>query len=385
MKVLQIAPPWIDIPPHTYGGTEAVIYHLTEELIRLGHEVTLFATKNSTTSAKLEYVYDTGLFHQNKSWSLIQPALALPALLHYDQAFKLAERGGFDVVHAHLSAGTDIMKLKFLADCKVPCLATAHMVFPFDRWSNMDEEFLNYYAHQVKLVFISQTLANLYPNTFDKLGVVHNGLDVDSITYNPSPAGWNSQPYLAWLGKILPWKGLHLAIQAAKDSGQNLVFAGVMDSSDHESQTYFDTKIAPHIDDRQIIYLGPADLALKNKLLGNAYGFLSPILWDEPFGMVTIESLAAGTPVIGFARGGTTEIIQHQKNGFLVPDYRSMVKTIDQLNQINRLDCRKTVEQHFSAQSMTKGYLNIYRQTVKRAQLAAPALRSTSIDATSPS
>jgi glycosyltransferase involved in cell wall biosynthesis len=364
MKILQIAPPWINIPPQTYGGTESVMNTLTEELVLQGHDVTLFATKNSTTSAKLKYVYDDGLFQQNQVWSLIQPALALPALLHYDQAFKLAEEGQFDIVHAHLSAGTDIMKLKFLADAKVPVVATAHMTFPFDRWSNLDDEYIRYYAHQANLIFISQALEKRYPANFRKVGVVYNGLELGNMEFKQQPEGHNGQPYAAWLGKILPWKGLHLAIRAAKKARIKFVFAGVMDPSDHESKHYFETQIAPHIDGNSVINLGPADHALKNNLLSNASVFLNPISWDEPFGMTTIESMACGTPVIAFNRGAMPELISSGKDGFIVDDLSSMADAIKNYAQIDRALCRRTVERRFSAKAMTKGYIKMYTKVI---------------------
>jgi glycosyltransferase involved in cell wall biosynthesis len=364
MKILQICPPWISIPPQNYGGTEWVIHNLTEELLRQGHEVTLFATGNTRSSAKVKYVFDQGLFEQNDTeWSLMQPALALPALLHYDQAFKEAEQGDYDVVHAHLSAGTDIMKLKFLADCTRPALATAHMVFPFDKWSNQDEKFIQYYGNQINIAGISHAQAALYPTNFNLLGVVHNGLDLSQMNFIAQPAGWDGQPYLTWLGKIMPWKGLDVAIQLALKTSQKLIFAGILDHHNHpESKIYFEQKVKPFIDDDQIVYLGPADLGLKNKLLGNATAFLNPISWDEPFGMVCTESMATGTPVISFNRGGAAETVKDGQTGFLVNTFDQMVEAVNNISQISRLDCRARVVDHFSATSMTKQYLQIYNR-----------------------
>ena len=366
MKILQIAPPWIGIPPKNYGGTEWIIANLINQLHKQGHEVTLFGTANSHTPDKLKYVYDTGLFEQNDAeWSLMQPALALPALVHYDQAFKEAESGGYDVVHAHLSAGTDLMKLKFLAELKVPYIATTHMVFPFDKWSNKDAEYIKYYAKNIRLVFISQTQADLYPATFNKLGVVHNSLDLDLYDFRPTPKGRNGEPYLAWLGKIMPWKGLDRAIEVAKKTNMRLVFAGVLDETNHpESRAYFKQKIEPEIDGDQIQFLGPADLKLKNELLGNATAFLNPISWAEPFGMVAIESMATGTPVISFAKGGPTEIIEHGKSGMLVNSAKEMIAAVSSISEIDRRSCRRVVETKFSSTVMTGNYVKLYREAV---------------------
>jgi glycosyltransferase involved in cell wall biosynthesis len=366
MKILQICPPWIGIPPQTYGGTEWVIDNLTEELVAAGHDVTLFSTANTRTSAKLKYVYEAGLFEQNDAqWGLMQPALALPALVHYDQAFKEAATGQYDIVHAHLSAGTDIMNLKFLSEMQVPYLATTHLVFPFDRWSFKDEEFVKYYARQVKLVFISQTLSDSYPDNFDKLGVVHNGLNMKLHKFTAEPQGFAGEPYLTWIGKIMPWKGLDMAIQVAQATGIRLRFAGVLDEHNHpESRVYFDQKIRPHIDDDRIQFLGPADLKLKNELLGNAAAFLNPISWAEPFGMVSIESMACGTPVISFNSGGPTEIIEHGSTGFLTQTVEEMIDAVSRASQINRAACRHAIETRFSAKAMTDAYVNLYRTQI---------------------
>lgn len=366
MKILQIAPPWIGIPPKNYGGTEWIIANLIEELDKRGHHVTLFGTGNSQTQAALKYVYETGLFEQNDSqWLLDQPALALPALIHYDQAFKEAETGKYDIVHAHLSAGTDLMKLKFLSGLSVPYVATTHMVFPFDKWSNKDEEYIKYYAKDVRLVFISMAQAKLYPAEFQKLGVVHNSLNLDSMRFTASPKGKDGEPYLTWLGKIMPWKGLDIAIQVAKELNMRLIFAGVLDETNHpESKVYFKERVEPHIDGDLIQYIGPADLATKNELLGNATAFLNPIAWSEPFGMVVIEAMATGTPVVSFAKGGPLEVIKHGVNGYLVDTKTEMVEAVRQIGNINRYTCRQNVERHFSAEIMTDRYTALYRKVV---------------------
>jgi glycosyltransferase involved in cell wall biosynthesis len=374
MKILQIAPPWIGIPPKDYGGTEWVIANLIEELVKDGHEVTLFGTANSRTPAKLMYVYETGLFEQNDAeWSLMQPALALPALVHYDQAFKEAATGKYDMVHAHLSAGTDLMKLKFLSELKVPYVATTHMVFPFDKWSNKDEEYIKYYAKNINLVFLSQAQADLYPNDFRKLGVVHNSLNLDLMKFQPQPQGRDGQPYLTWLGKIMPWKGLDIAIEVAKEANMRLLFAGVLDETNHpESKVYFKEKVEPFIDGDQIQYLGPANLAMKNELLGNATAFLNPISWAEPFGMVAIEAMSTGTPVISFAKGGPTEIIDHGRTGMLVETKAEMVEAINHIDDFDRQACRQTIDDRFSASAMSQKYVAVYEKVLQKKRLIAP-------------
>jgi glycosyltransferase involved in cell wall biosynthesis len=204
-----------------------------------------------------------------------------------------------------------------------------------------------------------------FPNTFIKLGIVHNGLDTSLLHFVEHPQGWQNQPYLTWLGKIMPWKGLDIAIQVTLKTHHRLVFAGVLDETNHpESKVYFKQKIEPFIDGDQIQFLGPANLALKDQLLGNALAFLNPITWEEPFGMVSTESMATGTPVISFNRGGARESIIDRQTGFLVQDQSAMIDAVSHIDQIDRQVTRQHIEKHFSAAAMSQKYLKLYQQTI---------------------
>lgn len=353
MKILQIAPPWVDTPPQDYGGTEWVITNIIKGEISLGHRVTLFATSNSKASSDLKYIFHKNLTKMEVPWQA-----ALPSLLHYHQAFKIAK--DYDFVHAHLASGTDLIALLFLSDLTergIPNLVTLHSRLPLDQFSKMDSFYLKYISGKILAVNISQSMRKTMPDSLRDGGVVYNSLDTTTIKFNP-----RGGRYLTWLGKILPEKGLHEAIVVAKKLGEQLIFAGIVDKFQEKSVKYFEEKIKPFIDNKEIKYLGPADLKLKNKLLGNAKGFLNPINWEEPFGMVIVESMAAGTPVISFSRGAATELIKDGETGFLVKNLDEMAQTVSRLGKIDRANCRKHVEQNFYPPVAAKKYLDIYQK-----------------------
>lgn len=359
MKILQIAPAWVNTPPKDYGGTEWVIASLITGLSGLGHDVTLFATKNSTATTDLKYVFDRCLLDQGIFWTA-----ALPALVHYHQAFKLAE--DFDVVHAHLSSGTDMILLPFLADLTekgIPNLLTIHAPWPFDHFSHMDDMYQQLYAEKILLVDISEAMHKIRPKYFRDGGFVHNSLDTVKMKFNP-----RGGKYLTWLGRIIPRKGIAEAIKVAKMAGEQLVFAGFVDKYLKESVLYWEHEVKPLIDGRQIKYLGPADLNLKNKLLGGAKAFLNPINWEEPFGMVVIESMACGTPLVSYDRGAMPEIIKDGENGFLVNGMTEMVKALSKVGKLDRQKCRQHVEDHFSPKAAAQKYLNLYRKEAMLSQ-----------------
>lgn len=362
MKILQIAPPWMDTPPKTYGGTEWVIANLTKGLSGLGHDVTLFATRNSKVDCKVKYVFPKALLERNIPWTA-----ALPTLIHYHEAFK--EAAGYDAVHAHLSSETDLIILPFLADLTekgVSNVLTIHSRWPFDRYSRMDKTFLRLYGSKILAVNISQFMHETLPPFFKNGGFVHNSLDTTKMRFSPKGGS-----YLTWLGRIIPEKGIAEAIKIAKTAGEQLVFAGIIDKYLERSVEYFNRHIKPFIDGAQIKYLGPADLELKNKLLGGAKAFLNPISWEEPFGMVMIESMACGTPVISYNRGAAPEIVKDGETGALVRNKAEMLKSLVMVANMDRRKCRQHVEEHFSAKAAARNYLKLYRQEILLHQFKA--------------
>jgi glycosyltransferase involved in cell wall biosynthesis len=380
MKILQIAPPWIATPPSGYGGTELVIYNLCNGLVELGHEVTLFATKDSHSPGKLDYVFNKGLVEMDIDWSA-----SLPPFVHYHQAFQQA--GDYDIVHAHLSSGTDLLVLPFLSDLAhkgQAAVMTVHGHWPYDRTTYMDTYFKKLYAGDIATMSISRAMQKLLPKEFRDIGYVHNSLDPNTLSFRTRPGIYthkssrgdtrsrgNDKGYLTWLGKIVADKGTHEAILAAREAGEQFVFGGIIDKYDKRSVDYFQTKVKPLIDDDQVIYLGPLDVKAKNKLMGAAKAFLNPIAWEEPFGMVIIESMACGTPVISYNRGAASELIRSGKNGFLVKNRKEMVKAIARIDTIQRRDCRTYVEEKFSPKAAAKKHVATYQKEIARMELIA--------------
>ena len=357
MKILQIAPAWVATPPKDYGGTEWVIANLITGLSSLDHEITLFAIKNSRVKGVTRYVFKKAFLEQGINWSA-----ALPAFIHYHEAFKNARK--YDLVHAHLSSETDLILLPFLADLTdkgIPNILTIHSRWPFDTYSNTDSMFLKLYAGKILAVNISLCMKKTLPKQFRDGGFVYNSLDISKMKFSSKGGS-----YLTWLGKIIPEKGLAEAILIAKKTGEQLVFAGIIDEHKEISVKYFNGEIKPFIDGNQIQYLGPADLKLKNKLLGGAKAFLAPLDWEEPFGMVFAESMACGTPVIAYDRGAASEVIKDKKTGFLVKNRLQMIKAIKKIGEINRISCLLHVEKNFSPVCAAQKYLKLYNKEIER-------------------
>jgi glycosyltransferase involved in cell wall biosynthesis len=367
MKILQICPPWIATPPKGYGGTEWVIYNLSEGLIALGHQVTMFATGDSKTSGELKYVLEHGVIDMGMPWEG-----ALLPMLHYNEAFKLAREGDFDLVHVHLSAGADMLLFPFVADLKIPHVMTIHGHWPYDKFTNSDEYFLKLYGSKANAISISKIMEGTLPKEINALGSVYNGINLDTLHFHGKPKG----DYVTWLGKIIPDKGLHEGILAAKKAGVQMIFAGKIDDGQPKSVAYFNDVVKPLIDGEQIQFLGEADLKMKNDIVGNAKGFMNPINWVEPFGLVMAESLSLGTPVISYARGAANEIIQHGKTGFLVKNVDNeeariaeMAEYVKELDKIDRVECRKSIEERFSLAAMTQDYLTMYDKVIKKSDM----------------
>ncbi len=356
MKILQIAPAWVDTPPKDYGGTEWVIANLVKGLAELELDVTLFATKASEADARIEYLFEKGLLSQDISWTA-----GLAAFLHFHEAFKQADR--FDIVHAHLSSETDLITLPFLADLTekgIPNLVTIHSPWPFDYSSGMDKLFLNLYADKILAVNISSYMQKALPDGFRDGGFVYNSVDPSKMEFNSK-----SGNYLTWLGRIIPEKGTAEAIRIARMAGEQLIFGGIVDQYNPKSVKYWKEAVKPQIDGKQIKYLGPADLKLKNKLMGGAKAFLNPITWEEPFGMVIVESLSCGTPIISYKRGAMAELVKDGKTGFLVKSRSEMKGVIKRVSEIDRGACREDAERRFSPTTAALRYASLYKQEIQ--------------------
>ena len=339
MRILQLAPLWEAVPPPGYGGTEAVVSILVEELVRRGHQVTLCASGDSSTDAELFSVYPRSL----------RTADDLRDRHPYDwmhMALSLREAAtGYDIIHNH--AGELAMAMSHLV--QVPMLTTMHcLITPDTRF--IWDHYRGWYNT------ISRSAQMNMPSIRGGVyaGVVHNAIDVQSFPYDE-----NKEGYLLFLSRVAPDKGTHLAIEVARRTGLRLVIAAKVDRADRD---YFHEVVEPLIDGKLVQFLGEADASLKRKLYAKARGLLLPICWEEPFGLVMPEAMACGTPVIAFRRGGAPEIVVHGETGFLVDDLEGMVDAVYQLDRIDPRRCRRHVEERFDVARMADDYLALYER-----------------------
>ncbi len=371
MKIAHIAPPWIAIPPKNYGGTEIVLYNLVEEQVAQGHDVTLLAPGDARTSAKLVSFFPRSLIDSGVPWQG-----HLKAYYHLYKAVNYIKEHDFDIVHAHLSSAADMYIFPLTAHMTTPMVTTLHSCFPFDRvqsWmGDADKCYLEWLA-SAPIVAISESARAEVPHELQFVGVVHHGIPIEQFEPLVQP-----EDFFAWLGRFVPEKGAHLAIKAAKLAGVPLVLAGTIDRHMEASVNYFNDMIKPLIDGQQVKYIGPATMEQKIRLLSRARGFLNPIEWEEPFGMVMIEAMATGCPVITFARGAASEIVCHKKSGFLVQNVNEMVQFIPRIGELDRGVVRAYTRQHFSVSAMVNKYQKIYRKVIASSRkLVAPSVVST--------
>jgi glycosyltransferase involved in cell wall biosynthesis len=359
MKIAHIAPPWLPLPPKDYGGTENVLFDLIEEQTGQGHDVTLFAPGDARTSARRVSFFPRSLRAEGVPWTA-----HLKAEYHLRQSLAAVEAGGFEIVHTHLSSSADLCLFPLLAQVATPHLTTLHSRFPFDHvphWTgDADEFYLQAWGASVPVVTISEQARRDVPPGVRVVGVVHNGLSMKRYV----PASLKPDAYLMWLGRFVPEKGAHAAIEVAKRANRRLVLAGIIDRGIPESVRYFHEEIEPHIDQQQIRYVGSATTAHKITLLTGALGLLNPITWEEPFGMVMIEAMAMGCPVISFARGAAPELLVQGHTGFLVHTVDEMVQCIPHLALMDRAVIRSHVEAHFSARAMADNYVKVYHDLI---------------------
>ncbi len=358
MKIAHIAPPWIRIPPKNYGGTEAVIANLIEEQVAEGHDVTLLAPGDASTKARLVSFFPQSLLDSGIPWSG-----HLKAYYHLYKSVEYIKAHDFDIVHMHLSSSSDMYLFPLTVALKTPHVTTLHSRFPFDRvqsWTGDADEFFKEWFLSTPMVAISENARKDVPYPLNFVGVVHHGLPMHFFKHTVK----KPDDCFVWLGRFVPEKGAHLAIRAVQQAGASLVLAGIVDKHVSASVAYFEDQIKPHIDGQQITYVGPVNTRQKISLLSKAHGFLNPIQWEEPFGMVMIEAMAVGCPVISFARGAAPEIVAEGKTGFLVNTLEEMVERIPQIGEFDRFAVRDYVLQNFSVKAMAEQYFSVYEKVI---------------------
>ena len=342
LRIAQVAPLYERVPPALYGGTERVVSYLTEELVRQGHDVTLFASGDSITRARLVAVWDRALRLDDR-----RPEAASLHVLMVEEVFKRA--AAFDVVHFHI----DAMQLPLARRHSTPCVMTMHGRLDIPGLDRLYGEF-----RDLPLISISDAQRAPLPDANWRATVYHG---VPPEMFRPS---FTPGKYLAFVGRISPEKRVDRAIEIARASGVPLRIAAKVDPVD---RAYYEAAIEPLIDGRFIQYLGEVDDRGKAGLLRDALALLFPIDWPEPFGLAMIESMACGTPVIAFRRGSVPEVIDDGDSGCIVDDVAGAVAAVQRMPAWNRLRCREVFEQRFSVARMARDYCEAYEGLRRRA------------------
>jgi glycosyltransferase involved in cell wall biosynthesis len=341
MKIAIIAPAWFAVPPSGYGGIEWVVALLADGLVDAGHEVTLFAAGDSRTKAKLVSVYG------DAPSALI--GRTQPELHHALACYARADE--FDVINDH--SGTLGAVLGGVVD--TPVAHTAHGPLAGEPGEIYD--LIGAVAPQVGLISISMNQRRPKPN-LNWIANCHNALDFSVYPFKPTRGD-----YLLFLGRMSPDKGAHRAIAVAMETGLPLKIAGKR--HDPKEFTYFHEFVEPHLVDG-IEYLGEVSHGEKVELLQNARATLFPIEWEEPFGLVMIESMACGTPVIATRRGAVPEVIDQGRSGIIVEDYRVIPVALEEADKLDPYDIRRYVEHEFSADRMVSDYAAAYRKIIEQ-------------------
>lgn len=332
MKIALLSPIAWRTPPRHYGPWETIVSLLAEGLTASGIDVTLFATGDSQTSARLDAIcpapYEENPEMDAKVWEC----------LHIAHLFEQA--GQFDIIHNNY----DFLPLSYSRLVKTPVVTTIHgfsnpRILPVYQVYNQG----NYY--------VSISMADRSPH-LDYYANVYHGIDMKLFTFNEEPAD-----YLLYFGRIHPDKGTYEAIQIARQFGMKLIMAGII-----QDRGYYEEKVAPYIDNSKVVYVGSVGPVQRDELLQKAYALLHPIYFHEPFGLSVVEAMACGTPVIAFNRGSMPEVIRDGVTGYLVSNINEAVEKLECLHDIDRQACRRWVEERFSRERMVQDYIEVYKR-----------------------
>ena len=346
MRIAIIAPPWVPVPPPAYGGTEAVLDTLARALDAIGHEVLLFATGDSTCPVPTAWAFDHALGTED--------AGVVSELRHAVEGYRVIERWGADVVHDHTLAGPIYSEW-----LDVPVVTTNHGPFRSDLGP-----VYRAIHERVPVIAISQRQAHLAED-MTVGAVIHHGIDVDTFPFGDGAGG-----YAAFLGRMSPDKGVHTAALVAKEAGMQLRLAAKM--REPAERAYFHEQVEPLLDEH-VQYIGELGFADKVAMLQDATCLINPIAWEEPFGMVIVESMACGTPIVATPMGSAPELIDEGVNGYLRDDVEALAAAVDMAGSLDRTRIRKVAADRFTASRMADEHVDLYRRAIAayRAGLAA--------------
>src|SRR3989344_1386424 len=342
MRIAQLAPLWKTVPPEKYGGTEFVISTLTEALVNEGHDVTLFACGGSKTAGKLIQVIDRPLF--DLLGGFFWDAIPAQEFLLYDELFRRLNE--FDIIHNHVG----MHPLVFAKLIRIPTVTTIHSSvapdFPFFLERLKDEP----------IVSISNAQRKLSPN-LNYVATIYHG--INTVDFKPR---YEQGEYFLFLGSLTKNKGVDIAVKAAHELNERLIIAGSIFGP--EDQEFLDREVMPYVDGDRAKFLGEVDFQTKRELYAKARALLFPTQWNEAFGLVMIEALASGTPVIAYNRGAVSEVITNGVTGFVVETFQEFKEGIKKYPELSRRVCRQEAESRFDAKIMAKNYVELYSKLV---------------------
>lgn len=336
MRIALLSPIAWRTPPRHYGPWESIVSLITEGLVERGHDVTLFATGDSETSAKLRAVCPVGYEEDQSINAKVWEAL------HISELFDHAD--DFDIIHNHF----DFLPLTYAGLTNTPVITTIH------GFSSPDILPV-YKKYNGRVAYVSISDADRSPE-LDYIQTIYHGIDLKQFDYQSEP-----DDYLLFFGRIHPDKGAKEAIEIAKACNKSLILAGII-----QDKEYYERYVEPQLDGNKIIFIGSVGAIQRSMLLGKASALLHPINFNEPFGLSVVEAMACGTPVMAFNRGSMPELIEHGINGFLVSDCEEAIEYVDRIEDINRADCRQTVEDRFTVDRMVEQYIEVYSQMMEK-------------------
>ncbi|MDO8498988.1 MAG: glycosyltransferase family 4 protein [bacterium] len=347
MKIAQLAPIIESVPPKKYGGTERVVWNLTEELVKRGHEVTLFASGDSQTSAQLVSVYPKALREAK-----LKDIYGANVFTMLNIGLTYSRQDEFDIIHDHVGH----LSLPTTNIATTPTVMTLHGAF------NPENRRIFEALKNVPLVSISHAQAESAPH-LNYIGNVYNGLKMDHYPFSDENEG-----YLLFVGRISMEKGTHLAIEVAQNLNLPLIMAAKLESVDMQ---YFQEYVGPQLSE-QIRWVGEVNEKERNKLMSKALCLLHPITWKEPFGLTMIEAMTCGCPVVAINKGSVPEVVADGKTGFVVDDVEGIIEAVEKIHQIDRQVCRQHALKNFSAQRMADGYEEVYRKLLHMRRVKLP-------------